>query len=188
MLPSIIKSFNPDWDQDTSESAQKTAFMEAASLAEIILEKQIHQIKQTTKAKALVQDLVDTAEYHCVFMDCSAPVARFLAYSQDVHWVCSLSNRGTWTINFVRNGKGKPKAFMPTAFRGKPSEELPSGMLFCSRDGLMASFDSLLSARLFAKKYLSYDRQKDRNAAAATSSEDITEDISDDLTEDYIDA
>lgn len=153
-ISGAIAVFNPQWDHDTGEEAQMQAFLSAASVAEMMLKQQIDKVKADSRARSMVSLLLETVEYHTVFMDRYAPVSKFLKFNEDVHWLCSLSTRGDWTICSVNGPKGTPKAIMPKEFRGASADSLPEGMLFCHPKGFIASFDSLLSARLFAKRYL----------------------------------
>lgn len=153
-LSGVIASFNPDWDGDNSLAGQMEAFMYAAAVAEVILGQQIQQVKARSRAHTLVADLEETAEYHCVFLDHWAPVIGSFTNHKDIFWMC-YADRDEWTIKSVRGPNRKPKAIMPKKFRECVSDNLPKGMTFINPNGTDARFDSLQSARLFAKRYLS---------------------------------
>lgn len=150
LMTKMIEAFNPAWD-DFSSNADE-AFQRAVDIAIPILKQQLIRNEDICRVYELKKDLI--VEDGIVYMDFWAPISECFENDKDVCWVCFPSPRGGYSICSLVGPDQEYKARLPKEFWGKSEDELPDGMVFCHTAGFIATFESIMDARLFILKYL----------------------------------
>lgn len=148
-LATVISAFNPNWNEDADVNDQ---FEAAVEMAKTILDREIRRIQSTSAAREIADKAI-ASKQRIVFFDHYAPIA-FALRDSIVEWMGYPSIRGGYALCSILDSQKQNKALIPVQLRGKPANELPSGMTFCHSSGFLASFDSADSARSFAKQWL----------------------------------
>lgn len=138
---SVIKAFNPSWEDD-SETDEK--FREAVEFAKKSILKQFDRYKSARSADNLVKDIMsDNANYltpHSLLMEQYMPYHKYVVPS-DIYYVIYPSNRnpGSWNINCVPTEVGgkHPKLQFPEGWVQSP----PYGCTFMNIARTIACFE-----------------------------------------------
>ena len=161
MVPGIIKTFNPSFQTDQTESDQ---FEKACNLAKTILEEEIYYIQGKAYAEEQVLDLLDDMDNGSKYL--VLPV--FLPYEEtilgevranSILFVAYPSNRGGYAIKTVPKSAEDHTARMsfPEEWAGLEGEELARvsgipGLTFCHATRFLVSCKDLDSVyQVFSK-------------------------------------
>lgn len=152
MVPGIIKTFNPSYQTDQTESEQ---FEKACRLAKMILEEEIYYINGKALAEEQVLDLLDDCDENAKYL--VLPV--FLPYEEtilgndiakNILFVAYPSNRGGYAIKTVPKSVDDHTARMnfPEEWAGLEGEKLErvsgiSGLTFCHATRFLVSCKDL---------------------------------------------
>lgn len=148
MIPGVIKTFNPSFHTEQTESGQ---FEKACSLAKLILEEEIYYVQGKALAEEQILDQLDDLEDGSKYM----VLKTFLPYEEtllseekanSILFVAYPSNRGGYAIKTVPKSLEDRSTRMdfPLEWAGLEGEELEkvsgiSGLTFCHATRFLVS-------------------------------------------------
>lgn len=169
VVATLIGAFNPSWD---SNEDIEDCFTEAALVARKILERRIETFAATARAEKAVKAALATMRDGLVVLPTYMPWKPVLIPTE-AEFVLFPSARGGLSLQCVSKdttGKAGNKVPLPTAWRGKPMDELRritgvEDVLFCHASGFMATVESEAGARKLAALARQEEARRQQQAA-----------------------
>lgn len=162
-LSKFISSFNPTWDDSADAD---TAFMEAVSVMETLIKKQL----KSANAEKAAEDGVREAYSRChesgvVILPQFMPWQNVICQTDDVKFVIYPSNRGGYNLQAVpiELGRRGLRIPIPTDL----PEIYPGECTFVHQAGFLASFESAECALYAARKLIKEESKEDSSLMAS---------------------
>jgi len=147
-ISSILGSFNPGWQDDTSPVAMNAAFEQAVTWAKVVLQNAIREANGLEAARAAVAQGVLLEAGQLLLLDSYAPWKEVVLGSPEykhVLYVISPDTQAKWHVNTVPDyaGSFNNRKSLPAAWAGLDGEELDKvvglqGCVFCHRGRFVA--------------------------------------------------
>ncbi len=175
----LIGAFNPSWDSDQDPDE---AFMEALEVGQQLLWHKLKSLMAVERGKEAAAKALEKMENNVVYLERYVPWKPVLVPSE-AEFVIFPSVRGGFSLQCIPkdfNGKTGDKIPLPSAWRGRPQEELQSitgvpDMNFCHASGFMATVGSLEGAKKLAalakEAYVASQKEAEELAANSTTAE-----------------
>ncbi len=154
LLAVLIGTFNPSWDSDEDENA---AFEEAVQVAEKLLDRRIESVAALHRGEAVANKALAGMQDNIVVLPQFVPWKPVLIPTA-AEFVIFPSARGGFSLQCVPkdyNGKAGNKVPLPSAWRGRPADELREitgvpDIIFCHASGFMCAVGSVEGAKRLA--------------------------------------
>ncbi len=159
-IPSLIASFNPAWNDLTSENER---FLKAVDFANTIFNNMIEKMVAKEKARKIVEEKIEESNDGILILDCYMPWKDIVLSSQnpkakDILYAVFPSKRGGYNVvaTPVLPGSFDVKKPFPSSWAGKENNELQtiSGVktiTFCHKNLFICACDTYEDAIKIAK-------------------------------------
>ena len=159
-IPSLIASFNPAWNDLTSENE---SFLKAVDFANTIFNNMIEKMVAKEKARKIVEEKIEESNDGILILDCYMPWKDIVLSSQnpkakDILYAVFPSKRGGYNVvaTPVLPGSFDVKKPFPSSWAGKENNELQtiSGVktiTFCHKNLFICACDTYEDAIKIAK-------------------------------------
>lgn len=156
LLSSAIGQFNPNWNEDGSDDARFTKFMQAVEMAQGILQAYVARVNAEVEAEDAVlgSEVVDG---NILVLDRYLPWQDIVINQMpDILYVIYPSNRGGFNVQTVPDAPGSfnGRKLFPVEWLGNPDRSL--GMTFCHPGNFLLATETLdravACARIAASK------------------------------------
>ncbi|MDP2783754.1 MAG: MYG1 family protein [Sulfurimicrobium sp.] len=147
-ISSVIGSFNPGWQDDTSPKAMNEAFEQAVIWAKAVLQNTIREANGLEAARAVVEQGVLLETGRLLVLDSYAPWKEVVLGSPEyehVLYVISPDTQAKWHVHAVPDyaGSFNNRKSLPAAWAGLDGEELDNvvgikNCVFCHRGRFVA--------------------------------------------------
>ena len=162
-LSKFISSFNPTWNDSADAD---TAFMEAVSVMETLVKKQIKSANAEKSAEDGVREAYERChESGVVILPQFMPWQNVICQTDDVKFVIYPSNRGGYNLQAVpiELGRRGLRIQIPTDL----PEIYPGECTFVHQAGFLASFESAECALYAARKLIKEESEEDSSLMAS---------------------
>lgn len=127
-IPSLIASFNPNWDELDNENK---CFMDALLFANTILNNIANKLISKEKARVIIEKKIEESENGILVLDCYMPWKEIVLTSnnkkaKDIYYAVFPSKRGGYNVVATPKclGSFELKKAFPSIWAGKEKEEL----------------------------------------------------------------
>ncbi|HBD25095.1 MAG: hypothetical protein A2566_02330 [Candidatus Zambryskibacteria bacterium RIFOXYD1_FULL_40_13] len=140
----FFNTFAPDWKEEKNDVDE--IFKEVASLAQIMLSREIYKRKSLAEVQTIVEKVYnETEDKRLVAFDRYYPVVEFLSKYPEPLFVIFPKEKGTWILKTIRDNRETfvSRKNLPESWAGKTGEELEkitgvSGAVFCHNGRFIA--------------------------------------------------
>lgn len=151
-ISAILGSFNPGWQDDTSQEGRNRAFEQAVSLAGTVLQNAIREARAMEAARAVVTQSSVTESGRLLLLESDVPWKEVVLGSsdyKDLLYVITPDSQTKWHIHTVPDSAGSfsNRKALPAPWAGLDGEELDKvigipGCIFCHRARFVAGHTS----------------------------------------------
>lgn len=131
LLTSALSQFNPNWDDDCSDGARYSSFMQAVNIAQAILRRYVNRANSEVKAEEKVKNST-VIDGKILVLDEYMPWQDVVVNDMpEILYVVFPSSRGGYNVQTVPDAPGSftGRKLFPAKWLGNPDSSL--GMTFC---------------------------------------------------------
>jgi uncharacterized UPF0160 family protein len=147
-ISSILGSFNPGWQEDSSPAARDAAFEQALACAKSVLQNAIREARGMEAARAVVEQSTLSEGGRLLVLESDAPWKEVVLNSsryQNLLYVITPDTQTKWHLHTVPDQAGSfsNRKSLPESWAGLDGEELDKasgiqGCIFCHRARFVA--------------------------------------------------